>query len=103
MQVPAGSTVIVTGGASGIGAGVCELLAARGCAVTLADRSRELASEVADRIISAGGKAEAQFLDVADPDAIDAFFSSLAANGTKPWALRPTSTLLPRAGPVLLQ
>lgn len=70
--------VIVTGGASGIGAGVCELLAARGRTIILADRNQEQAAGVAARLNQHGGAVSARYLDVSDPDAIVAFFASLA-------------------------
>ena len=41
------ATAIVTGGASGIGRGLAEELAKRGCEVVLADRQLGLAEEVA--------------------------------------------------------
>jgi NAD(P)-dependent dehydrogenase (short-subunit alcohol dehydrogenase family) len=67
-----GKTAIVTGAASGIGAAVAELLAARGAAVLVADYDRPHAEAVADRITSAGGKALAHKVDVADPAAVEA-------------------------------
>ncbi|MDX3978606.1 SDR family NAD(P)-dependent oxidoreductase [Shinella sp.] len=78
---------VVTGGASGIGAGVCELLAARGYAVIVADRALGKAQEHAEALRSRGATIEARPLDVADTAAITDFFSSLAASGRVPTAL----------------
>ncbi len=61
-----GATVIVTGGASGIGRALAEELAKRGCEVVLADLQIELAEEVALEIRVSGGKAEAVKIDVTD-------------------------------------
>ena len=59
-----GATAIVTGAASGIGRGLVEELAKRGCEVVLADRQIEAAEEIASAINAAGGKATAVELDV---------------------------------------
>jgi len=61
-----GATAIVTGAASGIGLGLAEELARRGCEVVLADRQIKEAEKVAAAISTAGGKAEAVELDVTD-------------------------------------
>jgi len=61
-----GATAIVTGAASGIGQGLVEELAKRGCEVVLADRQIEAAEKVALAINRAGGKATAAELNVVD-------------------------------------
>lgn len=66
-----GATAIITGGASGIGRGIGEELAKRGCEVVLADLQIELAEEIASGIRSSGGKAEAEKLDVSDFSAVE--------------------------------
>jgi NAD(P)-dependent dehydrogenase (short-subunit alcohol dehydrogenase family) len=63
-------TVIVTGGASGIGRAVSEELARRGARVTLADMNAELLEETAASITEAGGRAKAVTLDVTDSEAV---------------------------------
>jgi len=55
---------IVTGGASGIGRALCEVLAHRGATVTVADLNGHGAQQVAMAISSAGGRARAAHLDV---------------------------------------
>ena len=57
IQIFDGATAVVTGGASGIGRGLAEELAKRGCEVVLADRQIELAEEVASQICASGGNA----------------------------------------------
>jgi NAD(P)-dependent dehydrogenase (short-subunit alcohol dehydrogenase family) len=59
-------TVLITGGASGIGRAFAEELAEQGAEVILADRQIELAEEVATAIRQAGGRATASQLDVRD-------------------------------------
>jgi short-subunit dehydrogenase len=66
-----GATAIVTGAASGIGRGLAEELAKRGCEVVLADRQIELAREVASKICASGAKARALKVDVTDFMAVE--------------------------------
>lgn len=62
----AGRKVLVTGGASGIGAACCRLFAAEGAAVTVADRRADGARSIADEV---GGRAAE--VDVRDAAAVD--------------------------------
>ena len=64
-------TAIVTGGASGIGAATCRVLAERGADVVVADLSVEEGEAVADSI-TAGDGGDASFVetDVSDEDAV---------------------------------
>ncbi len=59
-------TVVVTGGAQGIGEVLCRDLATRGYHVVVADRNVERAEGVAGSIRSGGGHATALDVDVAD-------------------------------------
>ena len=63
-------TILVTGAASGIGAGIAEGLAAEGGSVVLADLDLEAAEVVAARIVSSGGRALAVRMDVTDRDQV---------------------------------
>lgn len=58
------ATAIVTGAASGIGRGLVEELAKRGCEIVLADLQMESAEEIASDINAAGGRATAAEVDV---------------------------------------
>jgi meso-butanediol dehydrogenase/(S,S)-butanediol dehydrogenase/diacetyl reductase len=60
----AGRTVIVTGGASGIGLGISKGLAAEGANVVIADLNLEDAQKAADVITQSGGHAIAAHVDV---------------------------------------
>jgi len=60
----AGRTVIVTGGASGIGLGISTGLAAEGANLVIADLNLEDAQKAADAITHAGGHAIAAHVDV---------------------------------------
>jgi len=64
IRVFSGGVAIITGGASGIGRGFGEALAARGCEVVLADLQIDLAEQVAAGINASGGKATAAEVDV---------------------------------------
>jgi glucose 1-dehydrogenase len=67
---------IVTGGSSGIGAGVAEALAKAGAAVVINYHSqREPAQKLADRIIASGGRAIAVGADVGEPDDVERMFA----------------------------
>ncbi|QHE84158.1 SDR family NAD(P)-dependent oxidoreductase [Hydrogenophaga sp. BPS33] len=61
---------LVTGGASGIGAATCELLAHAGAQVWVADFDLASALALADRLVAAGAQAQAIALDVTDPQQV---------------------------------
>jgi meso-butanediol dehydrogenase/(S,S)-butanediol dehydrogenase/diacetyl reductase len=61
-----GRTVVVTGGGSGIGAGISRGMAREGANIAVADLNFVAAQAVADEIVAAGGSAIATHVDVAD-------------------------------------
>lgn len=66
----ASKITIVTGGASGIGAGLCQELAQRGARVVIADINAEGAEALAGRIHASGGVARSTTCDVTEAGAI---------------------------------
>lgn len=63
---------LVTGGARGIGKGICAVLAHEGARVVIADVELEEAGAVATRLTADGGDARALFLDVSDVNSLEA-------------------------------
>ncbi len=94
--------VVVTGGGNGIGAALAEEAIRRGAsAVVVADIELAAATEVAERIVAAGGQATAHQCDVADPNAVDALAEEIVASHGVPGVvfanagvMAPTSALL---------
>lgn len=74
-----GSTVVVTGAASGIGRACADKLAEDGATVIVADINREAGSRAAADIAGKGGQAVFLPLDVADHSSIRAFASDATA------------------------
>ncbi|MEZ5347466.1 MAG: SDR family oxidoreductase [Pyrinomonadaceae bacterium] len=66
-----GKSVVVTGGALGIGQAVCEILAERGASVGILDWDETAGKETRERIENAGGKAIFLRTNVADYDAVE--------------------------------
>jgi len=66
-----GKTVIVTGGALGIGGATSELLASRGASVAIFDWDEKSGDDTCGRIVEAGGKALFQRVDVSDREAVE--------------------------------
>jgi peroxisomal 2,4-dienoyl-CoA reductase len=67
-----GRVALVTGGGSGIGRGIADLLAALGAHVVLASRKAERVEAAAEEIRAAGGKASGIALDVREPERVHA-------------------------------
>jgi NAD(P)-dependent dehydrogenase (short-subunit alcohol dehydrogenase family) len=65
-------SIVVTGGAGGIGSDICKGLAADGLKVVVADFNREAADKVAAEIREAKGDATAIKVDVGDPKSVAA-------------------------------
>ena len=67
-----GQVALVTGGGTGIGFGIAELLAELGAHVVLASRKREHLDSAAERLRAAGGQASTVEVDVRDPERVRA-------------------------------
>jgi peroxisomal 2,4-dienoyl-CoA reductase len=65
-----GQVALITGGGSGIGRGVADLLASLGAHVVLASRKLERVERAAAEIRAAGGKATGVALDVREPERV---------------------------------
>ena len=65
-----GQVALVTGGGTGIGFGIAELLAELGAHVVLASRKREHLDAAAERLRAAGGRASTVEVDVRDPERV---------------------------------
>jgi 3-oxoacyl-[acyl-carrier protein] reductase len=77
-----GQSVIVTGGATGIGEACCRLFAAKGAKVTVMDIDGPGAERVAGAVKADGGDAQASVVDLTDWEATRAAIEKVhAANG----------------------
>src|SRR5829696_5913809 len=65
-----GQVCIVTGGAGGIGGGLCRALASHGATVVVVDIDGDGADRMADELRAAGGSAVAQRIDVTSPQEV---------------------------------
>ena len=63
-----GKSAIVTGGAQGIGRAISELFAQQGAAVMIADIQLEKAADVAAQLRASGGRVEAVYVDISQPE-----------------------------------
>jgi NAD(P)-dependent dehydrogenase (short-subunit alcohol dehydrogenase family) len=70
-QQMAGKTILVTGGASGLGAALCHVLAASGANVVVGDLNLDKAQTVAALLEDAPGKVHAIGFNVGDPEAAE--------------------------------
>ena len=77
-----GQVALVTGGGTGIGFGISELLSALGAHVVLASRKPEHLDPAVEKLRAAGGKASAVAVDVRDPERVKAMVDeTVAAHG----------------------
>jgi 2-keto-3-deoxy-L-fuconate dehydrogenase len=76
-----GRVAVVTGGGSGIGKAVSISLARNGAKVCVLDVDAAAAQATAGEITHAGGVAQSQQCDVADPESVSRVFAAIAADG----------------------
>jgi NAD(P)-dependent dehydrogenase (short-subunit alcohol dehydrogenase family) len=74
-----GQVAVITGGGSGIGAGIAHAFAESGAAVVVAARRTEKIERVAEQIRANGGQAIAVTTDVTDDAAVDALGQAVVA------------------------
>jgi NAD(P)-dependent dehydrogenase (short-subunit alcohol dehydrogenase family) len=67
----AGKVILVTGGASGLGAALCQVMAASGANVVVGDLNQDKAFQIADKIHSDRSAAHAIAFNVGDPVAAE--------------------------------
>jgi NAD(P)-dependent dehydrogenase (short-subunit alcohol dehydrogenase family) len=82
-----GRLILLTGGASGIGAGIAEVLAGAGATVVIADIDEARAREQAARLADAGHVAAHMRMDLADEASIVHGCAEVFANFGAPWGL----------------
>ena len=85
-------TVLVTGGANGIGAAIVRRLAQEGCAVGILDLDAAAGEKVVSEIAAGGGRASLHPVDIADYDAV------MRAVGNFEAAVGPAAFLVNNAG-----
>ena len=74
-----GEIAVVTGGATGLGRAMADVLAGQGAHVAILDLDGDGATTAATQIEGAGGSAEAHELDVTDEAAVDRVIDDIAA------------------------
>jgi len=74
-----GQVALVTGGGTGIGFGIAELLSALGAHTVLASRKVENLGPAVEKLRAAGGKASAVQVDVRDPERVKEMVTGVSA------------------------
>jgi len=72
-----GKTAVVTGGARGIGAASCRMLAREGAAVAVTDLVDDEGATLVDEIVGGGGTAQYWHLDVGDEEEVSGVFEDV--------------------------
>ncbi len=73
-----GQVALITGGGTGIGFGIAQLLAELGATVIIASRNQTHLEPAIEQLRAAGGKADSLILDVRDSDGVKAAIRSVA-------------------------
>jgi NAD(P)-dependent dehydrogenase (short-subunit alcohol dehydrogenase family) len=92
-----GKVVIVTGGATGIGRGISEVLAREGACVVIASRSEERGREAAQAILDSGGEARFVPTDITSEDDCRGVVEKAVGRYGKLDALVNNAGIFPRA------
>ena len=89
-----GRVAIVTGGAVGIGAAICRRFGEAGAHVVVADINHDAGRATAQRLVDAGGDAEAIAVDVRDGASVEALADGVvrATVGSTSGSTTPGST-----------
>jgi NAD(P)-dependent dehydrogenase (short-subunit alcohol dehydrogenase family) len=82
-----GRVAVVTGGASGIGGGIAQVLAEAGAMVVIADIHADNAAAAAQALCNAGHKADSIIIDLTDEASIVAGCADVVDRHGTPWAL----------------
>jgi NAD(P)-dependent dehydrogenase (short-subunit alcohol dehydrogenase family) len=82
-----GRLALVTGGGSGIGAGICAVLAEAGAQVIIADRDQSGAEREVARLRQAGHRADSVSLELADEASVVRACAAVVAAHGVPWVL----------------
>ncbi len=82
-----GKLALVTGGASGIGVGIADVLAEAGARVVIADIDGAAAQRQAEALIAAGHEAAAVAVDLADEASVIAACAEVVVRYGTPWLL----------------
>src|ERR1700712_2695636 len=82
-----GNVAIVTGGASGYGVGVCEVLAEAGATVVVADINGDGAAAMAESLRASGREADWVQVDLADEASVVAAIAQIGERHGAPWLL----------------
>ncbi|XP_037573749.1 estradiol 17-beta-dehydrogenase 8-like [Dermacentor silvarum] len=81
-----GRLALVTGGASGIGAAVCRMLAAEGVTIVVADKQLEAARQVAESL-PGDAKHQAIYVDVSDTSSVEHLFNCIRDSYSQPLSI----------------
>ena len=92
----AGQVVLLTGGASGIGAGIAQVLAEAGATIVIADIDGDLAYQRASALQQEGHRAGHVQIDLADEDSITRGCAQAIDAYGAPWALVNNAGLMDR-------